>query len=81
MIKVTINVELQNLTDLGIDTEGEDVECYVNPKDISFFYPSLDSGKNHMGTKFHFGNGEHLWCYEPIETIKKKMHNFLNFVS
>lgn len=80
MFKVTINVELQTLIDMNINTEGEDVECYVNPKDISCFYPSFDSGKEHMGTKFHFSNGEHLWCYETVEVIKKKMLNFSEFV-
>lgn len=73
MISVTITVDRQDLIELGVSGDGEDVECLVNEKAVSFLYPSFYEGKAHMGTKIHFFSGENIWCYDSYETLKEKL--------
>lgn len=69
-MKVTINVERQDLIEMGLAGEGENVPCNINPAHICFFYPSYDDDKEHLGTKMHFVNGEWIWCYQTYKEVE-----------
>jgi hypothetical protein len=69
-MKVTINVERHDLIEMGLEGEGEDVPCSVNPAHICFYFPSYDLDKEHLGTKIHFVNGEGLWCYQTYKEVE-----------
>ncbi len=78
MITVTINIERQDLIDMGLAGDGEDVACSVNPTAIACFYPSIDEGKSHKGTKIHLLSGEDIWCYEDYKQVKAKVESYLS---
>lgn len=76
MILVTINVDRQDLIELGISGEGEDVECAINPSTITLLYPSYDEDKEKMGTKVHLSSGENIWCYEGFYDVLSKVKDY-----
>ena len=80
LVDVTINVDRQDLIDLGVSGEGQNVKRFVNANNVTIFYPSYDAGKGHMGCKIHLTSGENIWCYETYEAIKEKLRPLTEYV-